>query len=73
MPKAYSGDLRERVIEAVEIEGASRRERLSSQPFRASIEQFAPSCHNSVLENVPTTSGMRAMLQYDRELLLAPR
>jgi len=27
MPKSYSGDLRERVIEAVEIEGASRRER----------------------------------------------
>ena len=26
MPKSYSGDLRERVIEAVEIEGASRRE-----------------------------------------------
>jgi transposase len=26
MPKAYSGDLRERVIEAVEHEGASRRE-----------------------------------------------
>ena len=26
MPKAYSGDLRERVIEAVEQEGASRRE-----------------------------------------------
>jgi transposase len=26
MPKAYSGDLRERVIEAVEMEGASRRE-----------------------------------------------
>jgi transposase len=26
MPKSYSGDLRERVIEAVKIEGASRRE-----------------------------------------------
>src|SRR5258707_12264677 len=26
MPKSYSGDLRERVIEAVEMEGASRRE-----------------------------------------------
>ena len=26
MPRAYSGDLRERVIEAVEQEGASRRE-----------------------------------------------
>jgi transposase len=26
MPKSYSGDLRERVIEAVELEGASRRE-----------------------------------------------
>ena len=26
MPKSYSGDLRERVIEAVEIEGASRHE-----------------------------------------------
>jgi transposase len=26
MAKAYSGDLRERVIEAVEVEGASRRE-----------------------------------------------
>lgn len=26
MPRSYSGDLRERVIEAVEMEGASRRE-----------------------------------------------
>ena len=26
MPKSYSGDLRERVIEAVDMEGASRRE-----------------------------------------------
>jgi transposase len=26
MPKSYSGDLRERVIEAVEIDGMSRRE-----------------------------------------------
>src|SRR6266498_3742426 len=26
MPKSYSGDLRERVIEAVEVEGMSRRE-----------------------------------------------
>src|SRR5215831_5733728 len=26
MPKSYSGDLRDRVIEAVEMEGASRRE-----------------------------------------------
>jgi transposase len=26
MPKSYSSDLRERVIEAVEMEGASRRE-----------------------------------------------
>jgi transposase-like protein len=26
MPKSYSGDLRERVIEAVELEGSSRRE-----------------------------------------------
>ena len=26
MPKSYSGDLRERAIEVVEMEGASRRE-----------------------------------------------
>jgi hypothetical protein len=34
--------------------------------LRASREQFARSSHNSVLTNVPTISGMRAMLQYDR-------
>ena len=33
-------------------------------------EQFARSCHSSVLENVPTISGMQAMLQYEREPLL---
>jgi transposase len=37
--------------------------------FLVSDELFARSCHASVRENVPTTSGMRAMLQYDRETL----
>jgi transposase len=35
MPKSYSGDLRERVIEAVEIEGASRRE--AAERFGVSV------------------------------------
>jgi hypothetical protein len=38
-------------------------------PFQGSTEQFARSCHGSVLRNAPTTSGMQAMLQYDREPL----
>ena len=37
--------------------------------FRASLEQFAHSSHSSVRANVPTISGMLAMLQYDRNLL----
>ena len=35
MPKSYSGDLRERVIEAVEIEGVSRRE--AAERFDVSV------------------------------------
>ena len=34
-----------------------------------STEQFARSCHSSVLGNAPTTSSMQAMLQHDREPL----
>ena len=34
-----------------------------------STEKFARSCHSLALKNVPTTSGMRAMLQYDRDRL----
>src|SRR6266852_4025005 len=41
-----------------------------NERFPVSDEPFAPSCHVSVLENVPTTSGMRGILQYDRETLL---
>src|SRR5215471_16859145 len=41
-----------------------------SEPFRVFGERFARSCHASVLKNVPITSGMRDMLQYDRETLL---
>src|ERR1700694_2108557 len=40
-----------------------------SERFRVFGEPFARSCHASVLENVPTTSSMRAMLQHDRETL----
>jgi transposase len=43
--------------------------RLPSEPFRVFGERFAPSCCGSVLKNVPITSAMRAMLQYDRETL----
>ena len=43
--------------------------RLPSEPFGVSTEQFAPSCRNSGLENVPTTSGMPAMFPYEREPL----
>ena len=35
MPRSYSGDLRERVIEAVEMEGASRRE--AAERFEISV------------------------------------
>jgi transposase len=35
MPKSYSGDLRERVIEAVKVEGASRRE--AAERFDVSV------------------------------------
>ncbi len=35
MPRSFSGDLRDRVIEAVEIEGASRRE--AAERFNISI------------------------------------
>ena len=44
--------------------------RLPSEPFGVSTEQFARSCHSSVLKNAPTTSGMPAMFPYDREPLL---
>jgi putative transposase len=44
-------------------------EKLPSEPFRASTEKFARSCRALVLKNVPTTSGMPAMLQYDRNPL----
>src|SRR5258708_3712022 len=44
--------------------------KLPRELFPRSTEQFARSCHSSVLRNAPTTSGMRAMLQYDREPLL---
>ena len=39
MPKAYSGDLRERVIETVEA-GASRRE--AAERFEVSVSSAAP-------------------------------
>jgi putative transposase len=35
MPKSYSGDLRERVIEAVEMEGVSRHE--AAERFDVSV------------------------------------
>jgi hypothetical protein len=43
---------------------------LPNERFLVSDELFARSCRASVRENVLTTSGMRAMLQYDRETLL---
>jgi hypothetical protein len=53
------------------IEGA-----MTDEMFRAyvssvpgSTEQFARSCHSSVLGNAPTTSGMRALLPFDWEPL----
>ena len=42
MPKSYSGDLRERVIEAVEIEGASRRE--AAERFGVSVSSGSDGC-----------------------------
>jgi hypothetical protein len=74
MPKAYSRDLRERVITAVET-GASRREaaerfvKWQREPSQALTAPSAPSSHSSVLKNVPTISGMQAMFQYDRNPL----
>jgi hypothetical protein len=47
--------------------------RQPSEPFRVFDEQFAHSCHDSVRENVPITSGMRDMLQYERETQVAIR
>ena len=49
----------------------SRRSSVRSRRelFQASLEQFAHSSHSSVRANVPTISGMQAMLQYDRNLL----
>ena len=64
MPRSYSGDLRERVIEAVEG-GASRRE--TAERFEVSVSSAV--CHSSVRANVPTISRMQAMLQYDRNPL----
>ena len=50
----------------------SRRSSVRSRRelFRASLEQFARSSHSSVRANVPTISGMQAMLQYNRNPLL---
>ena len=39
---------------------------LRHELYRASIEQFARSSPSSGHKNVPTISGMQAMLQYDR-------
>jgi transposase len=61
LPK-YSPDLNP--IELLRSSVRSRREL-----FRASHEQFARSSHSSVRANVPTISGMQAMLQYDRNPL----
>src|SRR5215813_7302301 len=41
--------------------------RQPGEPFRVFGERFVPSCHASVLENVPITSVMRAMMRCDRE------
>src|SRR5215213_10708511 len=46
--------------------------RLPNGQFRVCAEPFAVSCRASLLKNVPTASGMRAMLLYDRETLLVP-
>ena len=43
--------------------------RLQHELFRPSIEQFARSSRSSVHKNVPTISGMQAMLQYERNPL----
>ena len=66
LPK-YSPDLN-----PIELPYAnSRRSSVRSRRelFRASLEQFARSSHSSVRANVPTISGMQAMLQYDRNPL----
>jgi transposase len=42
MPKSYSGDLRERVIEAVTMEGASRRE--AAERFDISASSASDGC-----------------------------
>src|SRR4029077_10191144 len=39
------------------------------EPSQALTAPSAPSPHSSVLKNVPTISGMRAMFQYDRNPL----
>ena len=43
--------------------------RLPRELCRASIEPFARSSHKSAPKNVPTISGMQAMLQYERNPL----
>jgi DDE superfamily endonuclease len=43
--------------------------RSPSALFPVSTERSVRSCQGSVLENAPTTSGMQAMLQYDRNRL----
>jgi hypothetical protein len=53
MPRSYSGDLRERVIEAVEMEGASRRE--AAERFDISVSS-AVKCSAGARAGVPRRS-----------------
>ena len=64
MPRSYSGDLREQVIEAVEMEGASRREAAErfdiSVPFLA-VCATAPvrrACQPSVARDRPAIANV---------------
>ena len=63
LPK-YSPDLNPIELPYSKFKAFLRK--VAARTIPASLKQFARSSHSSVRANVPTISGMQAMLQYDR-------